>query len=119
MANVQPFRDDTLKDATQMRVRLNQLVDAVNASPGQWSAIRVPNVQNGTPIVIKAPPFQVGSVVLGGITPTNGASALSVAPFVNWSQLGDGRLSISVVGLGAFPALYSVNLVLLEGEAAT
>ena len=119
MANVQPFRDDTLKDATQTRVRLNQLVDAVNGAPGQWSAIRVPNVQSGTPIVIKAPPFQVGAVVVGGVSPTNGGAALATAPFANWSQLGDGRLSISVLGLGSPPLLYAVNLVLLEGEAAS
>lgn len=117
MARVAPFRTETLDDAEQMRLRLNELVARVNASSPRVRTVRIPNVQAGMRVVIAQPDFTVGAVLVGGAVPTAGGAVPTSAPWADWQLLGDGRISLTVNGLGAAPALYAVTLVLTELEA--
>jgi hypothetical protein len=66
--------------------------------------------------VLTAPGFTVGAAVVAGVAPTNGGAAPTAAPWVeHLTQQQDGRVTMSIGGLGAAPALYAVNLVLFEG----
>lgn len=117
---LQPFRDETVRDPTQLRVRLNDAVEAINAQRGQWRAVRIPDVTTSTSIVLASPRFTVGAVVLGGVNATQGGAAPTSAPWVsNWTQLPDGRIQLSIGGLPTSLSAYSVNLVLFEAEAAS
>ncbi len=119
MAKIQDFRDETLKDATAMRVRLNELVARVNESSLRVKTLRIPNVQAGVTLTIASVGFSVGAITIGGVNATAGASLPTAAPYVsNWVQQADGRITCTIGGLAAFPALYAVNLVLFEAEGA-
>jgi len=119
MAKLQPYRDETLKDPVNFRVRLNEMVNTLNDSAGRWVAKRLQNVQAGVQVLLPNLGFTVGAIVVGGCNSTNGGAAPTSAPWCNWTQLQDGRISFTVQGLAAFPALYVVNIIIFEGEAAT
>jgi hypothetical protein len=75
----------------------------------------VPNVQKEMTVTIVSPGFNVGAITLGGVNPTTGTPIPATAPWVsNWVQQSDGRITLTVGGLNAAPALYAVNLVLFE-----
>lgn len=119
MARLAPFRDETLRNQTEMRLRLNDLVTRVNETATQVQARRIPNVRAGQQITISAPGFTVGAILLGGVQRIDDGAAPSAAPWASWSQQTDGRILVTVNGLAAAPALYSVSLVLLEAWSAT
>jgi hypothetical protein len=120
MAKLQPLRDGDIQDRTRLRVRLNEVIDALNGSAAQTASRRIANVQAGMQVVTAGPGFSVGAIVLGGVTATNGGAAPTVAPWVdNWAQQPDGKITFRVGGLGAAPSLYSVNVVFFESEATS
>jgi hypothetical protein len=117
MAKLQPFRDGTLQDKTELRIRLNEVVKAINETSLRVSSRRIANVQSGMQVVTASPGFTVGAITLGGVNPTNGGAKPTAAPWLNdWVQQGDGRITFIVSGLGAAPSLYSVNVVFYEQE---
>ena len=120
MAKLQPLRDGDLQDRTRLRVRLNEVIDALNASAAQTSMRRIANVQAGMQVVTAGPGFSVGAIVLGGVTATNGGSAPTASPWIdNWMQQPDGKITFRIGGLAPAPALYSVNVVFFESEATS
>lgn len=117
MASLQPFRDGTLQDRTQLRVRLNELVKAINESSLRATARRIANVQTGMQVVTASPGFTVGAIALGGVTPTNGGAKPTAAPWLDdWRQQPDGKITFLVAGLAAAPALFAVNVIFYEQE---
>ena len=119
MAKIQPFRDGTLQDRTQLRVRLNELVQAVNQTALRFSTRRIANVQVGMQIVTASPGFTVGAIAMGGVNSTTGGSNPGQAPWIsNWVQQPDGRITFYVNALAAAPALYSVNVIFFEQETS-
>lgn len=119
MARLQPFRDETLKQPEQFRIRLNEVVKRVNDASLRVRTLRIPNVQAGVTVTLSNPGFNVGAVVLGGVNATAGAAAPTAAPWVKeWVQQGGGEITCTIGGLAAFPAIYAVNLVLFEAEGA-
>lgn len=114
---IQPLRDGTIQDRTQLRLRLNELIEKVNETASRWVARRIPNVQTGVTVTLASPGFNVGAITIGGVNPTAGAAIPTVAPWVsNWVQQTDGRITMAIGGLAASPALFAVNLVLFEQE---
>ncbi len=119
MANLQPFRDGTLQDRTQLRIRLNEVVKAINEVSLRVSARRIVNVQAGMVVSTASPGFTVGAITLGGVNPTNGGAKPTAAPWIdNWVQQPDGKITFVVAGIAAAPSLFSVNVVFYEQEAA-
>lgn len=119
MTKMSPFRDESVRRPEDLRVRLNDMVSALNERAGQWRAVRVANVQDAMPVVLPNPGFTVGAVVMGGVNATNGALPPGTPPWVrDWTQQADGRITLTIGGLTSNGRLYAVNLVLFEGEAA-
>ena len=124
MVKVQPFRGDTLSNPTAFRIRLNDMVQQLNSGNGQFSVHRFPAVASGQTVSLANPGFQVGAVVLGGVIPVNGATALTAAPWVQgMTQTADGSVQFTVGGLPAStnpdaPNRYAVNVVLFESGSA-
>lgn len=119
MANLQPLRDGTLQDRTQLRIRLNEMVKAINEASLRVSTRRIANVQTGMTVSLAPPGFTVGAIVLGGVNPTNGGAKPTTAPWIdNWVQQPDGKITFTMGGLAAAPSLFAVNVVLFEQEAA-
>lgn len=111
---LQPFRDDTLKDAKAFRIRLNELVDAINSQTVGVAVVPLNNVQAGMTATLASPEFTVGAISIGTVRSTSGGAAPTAAPWVTWQQRPDGQVSVTVNGLAAAPALYFVSLVLHE-----
>lgn len=111
---LQPFRAETLADPTALRLRLNEMVRALNETATRVQHRRIPSVQSGMTINIASPEFTVGAVLVGGVSSTSGGAVPTAAPWADWVQQGDGSLRISIGGLAAAPSQYAVNLVLVE-----
>lgn len=118
-ATIPSLRDETVENAQELRLRLNQLIKRVNESPASWKAVRLPSVRNGQEVALQSPGFNVAAVTLAGVTRTNGSDTMTAAPWVSWRIAPDGRLAVTVSGLSALPAQYAVNLVLFEGDSTT
>lgn len=116
-ATIPEFRDDTVRDPTTLRLRLNQLVKRTNEVGPRFKTVRLPTVMTGQSIVLQSPGFTVVAVTLAGVNRIDAGAALATSPWVSWFTQQDGTVNVSINGLAALPAKYAVNLVLFEGEA--
>lgn len=115
---IQPIREEAVKDPSSLRGWLNEVVKRLLETSARFSQRRVPNVQLGVPVTTAGPDYAVGGILITGVKATAGAAAPSTAPWCDWTQLPDGRLTITVYGLAAWPAIYAVSFVFFEAEGA-
>lgn len=117
MAKLAPFRDEVFKQADDLRIRLNELVSVVNDATTKLRHVRVANVQANVQVVIPAPGFTVGAIIIGGVRSTAGGASVTAAPWpADWMQQADGRITLTVGGLSG-SALYAVDFVLVQNGA--
>lgn len=120
---LQPIRDDNVTDPKALRLRLNQMVTALNAPQSNHAVQVLPSVVPGQSVILQNPGFPVGAIVLGGVRRVDGGALQTTsAPWLYWSQLGDGTLQVSLYGLTTTnpptPAKYEISVVLMERSAA-
>lgn len=117
--NVPEFRDDTMQDPAQLRLRLNQLVKAVNAQTPRFKVMRFASVTNQNVLIVPNPGFPVGAIVLGQFKTTDGStpSLGNKTPTVSWFTQPDGQLNVTL-GYLTSPERWTVTLVLFEGEGS-
>ena len=106
-------------DAKAMRLRLNEVVRAINEAPKRWRTFRIPQIFNQEYVSIPRTEFVVGAIVVGGVQPLNNSTAPSAAPWCGFNQLPDGSITVVIYGLGSRPNLYAINLILCEADGAS
>lgn len=113
MSKIAPFRDEVFRQGDDLRTRLNELVSVVNGTSTRIRHLRLQNVQANVTVTLPAPGFVVGGVLVAGARPTAGGANPTAAPWPNWQQQADGRITCTIGGLSG-SALYAVDLVLVE-----